>query len=175
MYPYFKRMAFLSFAIATMFWVGCSKSGNTDNTPATTQLYQAYKACKARTGGQSVMYAYCYSSQDAYNNCDCVSDMQVQSIASFKGTSTNGNMYSQYGMNGDEQIINSYIAYANQAPADAKRRLIDAWNKIGTTNAGGYNPYGQQGYNPYLQQQQQQYYNNGYGGYCDPRTGVCLY
>lgn len=90
MYPYLKRMALVSFAIATMFWVGCSKGSKSDNTPATTQLYQAYKACKARTGGQSLMYSMCYSSQDAYTNCDCVTDMQAQSLVSYKQSSGGG-------------------------------------------------------------------------------------
>ena len=178
MFPHIKRFALLSLAIMTTFWVGCSKGGSKDNTPATTQLYQAYKSCKARTGGQSVMYSQCYSQQDAYYNCDCVSDMGAQSIAAYKGQSGQQyyNPYQMGGMNADETIINNYInQYLSQVPADSKRRIMDQWNKIGTQSAGGQ--YGQQ-YNqyPYNQQYNQNGYNQwGYQGYCDPWTGMCMY
>lgn len=179
MFPHIKRLALLSLAIMTTFWVGCSKGGSKDETPATTQMYQAYKTCKARTGGQSALYAACYSQQDAYTNCDCVSDIGAQSLASYKQTvgSQYANPYAPNGMNADETLINSYInTYLNQVPADSKRRMIEAWNKIGTQ--GGYNqPYQQQYQQGYYNQQQQQY-QYGNGGWCqyyDAFTGMCYY
>ncbi len=123
MFPYIKSLAFFSLAIMTTFWVGCAKGGSKDNTPATTQLYQAYKTCKARTGGTYATTAYYCGPQDAYYNCDCVSDISAQSLVAYKQSSGNQymNTYAQNGMNADETIINSYInTYLNQVPADAK-------------------------------------------------------
>lgn len=166
-----KRFALLGLAIMTTFWVGCSK-GSKDETPASTQLYQAYKSCKARTGNQMTVY-YC-GPQDAYYNCDCVQDLQAQSLVAYKSQNGTGYNYN-YGYNNDEAIINNYInSYLSQVSADSKRRMIEQWNKIGTQSAN----YGQNYNQNYNQQQQQQ--NNYYyqwctqnGGWYDQSTGMC--
>lgn len=116
------------------------------------EMHEAYMACKARTGGQSLMYSYCYSHQDALTNCDCVSDTQAPSVVTFRASQSQVDPYTAYtnGLSVDESIINSYITYLTvYLPADEQKRMIEAWSKVSLEGAGIYpiqQPYSQ--YNP---------------------------